>query len=79
MSIESDMAVIADLEAKGQAFLDALEASRPALDRLRQAAVRSRSTAAMLTRAVRDELDSSAVSEPLLDQSVDVARPRRKR
>jgi hypothetical protein len=79
VSIESDMAVIADLEAKGQAFLDAIEASRPALDRLRQAAVRSRSTAAMLTRAARDELDSSVVSEPLLDQAVAVAKPRRKR
>jgi hypothetical protein len=78
VSIESDMAVIADLEAKGQAFLDAIEASRPALDRLRVAAVRSRSTAGVLMRLAHDELDSSAVSEPLLDQSVDVAKPRRK-
>jgi hypothetical protein len=74
--IESDMAVIADLEIKGQAFFDALELARPAIERLRLAAVRGRSSAGVLARLAAHELDSSAVSEPMLDQMVDVARSR---
>ena len=70
------MAVIADLEYKGQAFFDALEAARPAIDRLRLAAVRGRSSAGVLARLAAHDFDSSVVSEPMLDQMVDVAKSR---
>jgi hypothetical protein len=74
--IESDMAVIADLEIKGQAFFDALELARPAIERLRFAAVRGRSSAGVLARLAAHELDSPVVSEPMLDQVVGVAKSR---
>jgi hypothetical protein len=78
MSAENDMAVIADLETKGRAFLDALEAARPAIERLRLAAVRGRSTVGVLARLAAHELDSTAVSDRTLDQVVDVAMSRDK-
>jgi hypothetical protein len=76
VGIENDMAVIADLEIKGQAFFNALELARPAIERLRLAAVRGRSSAGVLARLAAHELDSSSVSAPLLDQMVDVAKSR---
>jgi len=76
VGIETDMAVIADLEDKGQAFFDALEAARPAIERLRLAAVRGRSSAGILARLAAHELDSSVGSESMLDQTIDVAMSR---
>jgi hypothetical protein len=76
MSAENDMAVIADLETKGRAFLDALEAARPAIERLRLAAVRGRSTVGVLARLAAHELDSTVVTDRTLDQVVDVAMSR---
>jgi hypothetical protein len=76
MSAENDMAVIADLETKGRAFLDALEAARPAIERLRLAAVRGHSTVGVLARLAAHELDSTVVTDRTLDQVVDVAMSR---
>jgi hypothetical protein len=76
MSAESDIAVIGDLQSKGRAFLDALEAARPAIERLRLAAVRGHSTAAVLARVAAHELDSSAVIDRTLDEVVDLAMSR---
>jgi hypothetical protein len=78
VGIENDMAVIADLEIKGQAFFDALEKARPAIERLRLAAVRGRSSAGVLARLAAHELDSSVESEPVLDQMVEMASARNK-
>jgi hypothetical protein len=76
LSAESDIAVIADLQSKGRAFLDALEAARPAIERLRLAAVRGHSTAGVLARVAAHELDSLAVNERTLDEFVDMAMSR---
>jgi hypothetical protein len=76
LSAESDIAVIADLQSKGRAFLDALEAARPAIERLRLAAVRGNSTAGVLARVAAHELDSLAVNERTLDEFVDLAMSR---
>lgn len=76
MSAESDIAVIADLQSKGRAFLDALEAARPAIDRLRLAAVRGHSTAGVLARVAAHELDSLSLTERTLDEVVHVAMSR---
>ena len=78
MTIESDLAVLEDLEAKGQAFLDAIQAARPALARLRVAAGKGRSigTGGVLARLAAHELDAPIPSEPTLDEVVDVAGTR---
>jgi hypothetical protein len=76
VSIESDLAVLEDLEAKGQAFLDAIHAARPALARLRLAAGKSRSTGGVLERLAAHELDTPIPSEPILDEVADVAGTR---
>jgi len=77
VGIENDMAVIADLETKGRAFFDALDAARPAIERLRLAAVRGRSSAGVLARLAAHELDTSAISARTFDQVVEVAMSRR--
>jgi hypothetical protein len=76
VSTERDMAVIADLQTKGQAILDALEAARPAIERLRLTAVRGRSTVGVLARLAAHELGSSIDSEQTLEHVVDVAMSR---
>jgi hypothetical protein len=76
VSIESDLAVLEDLEAKGQAFLAAIQAARPALARLRVAAGRSRSTGGILQRLAAGELDTPTESEPVINEVVDVASSR---
>jgi hypothetical protein len=76
VSIESDLAVLEDLEAKGQAFLDAIHAARPALARLRLAAGKSHSTGGVLERLAAHELDTPIPSEPILDEVADVAGTR---
>jgi hypothetical protein len=78
VTIESDLAVLEDLEAKGQAFLDAIHAARPALARLRVAAGRSRisRTGGVLERLAAHELDTPIPSEPILDEVVDLAGTR---
>jgi hypothetical protein len=73
VSIESDLAVLEDLEAKGQAFLVAIQAARPALARLRVAAGKSRSTGGVLERLAAHELDTPTDLESVLDEAVDVA------
>ena len=77
VGIENDMAVIADLETKGRAFFDALDAARPAIERLRLAAVRGHSSAGVLARLAAHELDTSAISDRTFDQVVEVAMSRR--
>jgi hypothetical protein len=71
VSSESDLAVLEDLEAKGQAFLAALEAARPVLSRLRLAAGKSPSTAGILERLAAHELDAPTESEPADVEVVD--------
>ena len=73
MTIESDLAVLEDLEAKGQAFLAAIHAARPVLSRLRMAAGKSHSTGGVLERLAAHELDTPAESEPALEEVVDAA------
>lgn len=73
VTIESDLAVLEDLEAKGQAFLVAIKAARPALARLRMAAGKSRSTGGVLERLAAHELDIPPDSEPALKEVVDAA------
>ena len=76
MSIESDLAVLEDLEAKGQAFLAALEAARPVLTRLRLVAGKGPGTAGILERLAAHELDSPVESEPASVEVVDATHPR---
>lgn len=52
------MAVIADLDAKGRAFLEALEAARPAIERLKRAAAAGHPTGGVLASLERYELES---------------------
>lgn len=73
MNITSDLAVLEDLEAKGQAFLIAIQEARPALARLRVAAGQSRSTGGILERLAAHELDTPTDFESVPDKAVDVA------
>jgi hypothetical protein len=73
VTIESDLAVLEDLEAKGQAFLVAIQAARPALARLRVAAGKSRSTGGVLERLAAHELDTPTEFEAIPEAAVDVA------
>jgi hypothetical protein len=61
VTIESDLAVLEDLEAKAQAFLDAITVARPALSRLLSAAAKGHRTGGLLERLAAHELDSPAV------------------
>jgi hypothetical protein len=79
VTTESDIAIIQDLEVKGQAFLDALEAARPALERLRLAAATGRGTAGVLARLAAHDLDSADVSDPTLEQVVTVTERNHKK
>ena len=74
VSIESDLAVLEDLEAKGQAFLVAIQEARPALARLRVAAGKRRSTGGVLERLAAHELDTPTDLEAFPDEAVDAAR-----
>jgi hypothetical protein len=76
VTIESDLAVLEDLEAKGQAFLVAIHAARPVLSRLRLAAGKSHSTGGVLERLAAHELDTPTEFEAIPDEAVDVAGSR---
>ena len=52
------MAVIADLDAKGRAFLEALEKARPAIERLKRTAAAGNPTGGVLADLDPFELES---------------------